>query len=151
MTGYGDELRRRRLRAGLTQRELAARAGISQPAVAAIEAGHRRVTDATRDAVETALRVPPSRLLEGAREELRALLAAHGVTEPRVFGSVARHEDSEGSDLDLLVKLPARFDVFDVAYLAQEIEVLLGVPVDVVPDEGPSPILDHARAEAVPL
>jgi len=104
-----------------------------------------------RVALENALRVPPSQLLDGARRELCALLASHGITEPRVFGSVARHEDSAASDLDLLVNVPPRFDVFDLAYLATQIEDLLGITVDVVPDEGPSPLLDHARAEAVPL
>lgn len=109
------------------------------------------MTDATRSALDTALRVPPSYVLPHVRDALRDLLAAHGVTNPRVFGSVARQEDSESSDLDLLLTIPPGFDVFDMAYLEQEIEVLVGFPVDVVPDDAPGPVLEQALAEAIPL
>lgn len=151
MTDDGTGLRARRLRAGLTQRELASRAGVSQPAVAAIESGRRRPSEVTRSHLDAALHVRPSRVLSRSREELRAVLATHGATNPRVVGSVARGEDSESSDLDLLLTLPEGFDIFDKAYLEEELERLLGVRVDVIPDDARSPAVERAAAEAVPL
>jgi uncharacterized protein len=48
-----------------------------------------------------------------------------------VFGSVARGDDREGSDLDLLVDLPD-IGLFALAGIQIELETMLGVPVDLV-------------------
>jgi predicted nucleotidyltransferase len=72
----------------------------------------------------------PSEALRRHLPQVRAALARHGVTDARVFGSVARGEDAEGSDLDLLVDPPAGASLFDLAGLALELEALLGVRVD---------------------
>ena len=45
----------------------------------------------------------PSQILQQHRDEIRRIILSFDATNPRVFGSVARGEDSEGSDLDLLV------------------------------------------------
>lgn len=45
----------------------------------------------------------PSEALAKHRDEVLAIIARHAVSNPRVFGSVARGEDEEGSDLDMLV------------------------------------------------
>jgi predicted nucleotidyltransferase len=151
MGDYGSDVRFRRLRAGLTQRELAARSGTSQPAIAAIEKGVRSPGPETRLRIEAALRVRPSILLESALEEVREVLARYRVTNPRVFGSVARGEDTEASDVDLLVTTPPDFDIFDKALLTEALEETLGVHVDVVPDDARGPAAARAAAEAVPL
>jgi predicted nucleotidyltransferase len=97
------------------------------------------------------LRVRPSILLENALEQVRDVLARHGATSPRVFGSVARGEDAEASDIDLLVAAPPGFDIFDKAELTEALEEVLGVPVDVVPDDARGPAAARAATEAVPL
>jgi len=62
------------------------------------------------------------------------LLRQYGATNPRLFGSVARGDAHEGSDLDILVDLSAGAgnELLRVAGLAEELSDLLGVRVDVV-------------------
>ncbi|MBI1205970.1 MAG: nucleotidyltransferase [Azospirillum sp.] len=74
----------------------------------------------------------PSIALERNRHALAALLARHRLTNGRGFGSVARGDDTDGSDLDLLVDpLPDLTTLFDLVALKHDAERLLGVPVDV--------------------
>lgn len=149
MTASG--LRESRLRAGLTQRQLAQRAGTSQPAVAAFEAGTRRPSPETATRLRAALRVRPSVLLNTTRDKVREVLTERGVANPRIFGSVSRGEDTAESDLDLLVTVPPDFDIFDKVLLVESLEKAFGAPVDVVPDDARGPIVARAREEAVPL
>lgn len=151
MGNCGSDLRARRARAGLTQRELAERSGTSQPAIAAIEKGVRSPALETRARLDAALRVRPSILLENALVQVREVLGRYQVTNPRVFGSVARGEDTEESDVDLLVTTPPDFDIFDKVMLSEALEDALGVHVDVVPDDARGPAVARAVAEAVPL
>lgn len=75
----------------------------------------------------------PSVALELQRAAVRAVVAARkGVSNPRVFGSVGRREDTESSDLDLLVDVHAGATLFDLGGLQEELEELLGVRVDVL-------------------
>jgi predicted nucleotidyltransferase len=74
----------------------------------------------------------PSIALDRNRTALAALVARHRLVNARVFGSVARGEDAEASDLDLLVDpVPDLTTLFDVVALKAEAARLLGVPVDV--------------------
>lgn len=68
-----------------------------------------------------------------------------------MFGSVARGEESDSSDIDFLVEFEAGSSLFDLLHLSEELEVLLGVPVDVVSAGGLKDRDDHLRREAVPL
>ncbi|MDF1489866.1 XRE family transcriptional regulator [Tessaracoccus caeni] len=140
-----------RTAAGLSQRELAARSGVPQPNIAAYESGRRRPTSATIERLESATRVPTLDRLRRHRDAIAALAAARRLTDVRVFGSVARGEAEEGSDLDLLVHPTDQASIFDLAGFMAEAEGLLGVPVDVVSDRGSGPTMDHIRKEAVPL
>jgi uncharacterized protein len=74
--------------------------------------------------------VKPSIALNQNREAIRSLVAKHRATNPRVFGSTARAEDSDDSDLDLLVDALPGTTLFDLGDLHHAIERLLGVPVD---------------------
>ncbi|WP_431926690.1 nucleotidyltransferase family protein [Amycolatopsis tucumanensis] len=91
-------------------------------------------------------------MLARYRKEVLALAHTHKARNVRVFGSVARGEDDEGSDIDLLVDLAPGADLVDLAALGVELERLLGYPVDIVParmlkrDVGPAVL-----AEAVEL
>lgn len=62
------------------------------------------------------------------------VLERYSATNPRLFGSVARGDAEEESDLDLLVDLAAGGgnELLRVAGLAEELSELLGVRVDVV-------------------
>jgi predicted nucleotidyltransferase len=88
---------------------------------------------------------PTGRLVAAHRNELLDVLRRHGVTHARVFGSVARGDDHEGSDLDLLVDFAPGTSLVDVAGIQLELEDLLGVSVDLVPAKG---LKERARASA---
>jgi len=62
--------------------------------------------------------------------------ARHGMTDLRVFGSVARRDERPDSDLDLLVHLTDGAGLFAIGRFADDLEDLLDVSVDVVPDDG---------------
>jgi hypothetical protein len=89
--------------------------------------------------------------LRDKRELLIALANRCKAENVRVFGSVARGEANEKSDLDLLVHFRDGASLFDLIDLKEEAEKLLGLDVDVVSDGGLSPylkdrILNEARA-----
>jgi len=83
---------------------------------------------------------------------IRDVVAAHRACNARVFGSVLRGEDSDASDLDLLIDTTPHTTLMDVATIQVELERLLGVPVDVLtPGALPEPMLRQVLAEAVPV
>ena len=74
----------------------------------------------------------PSEILPLHRETIRELVLNAGMANPRVFGSVVRGEDTEGSDLDILVDPAPRTSLLDLAGLQIEIEGQTGVKVDLL-------------------
>jgi predicted nucleotidyltransferase len=75
-------------------------------------------------------------LLEEKREEILRLCSKYGARNVRVFGSVARGEADEYSDLDFLVDLEPERTLLDLGGLHAELEELLGHRVDVVTEGG---------------
>ena len=73
----------------------------------------------------------PSEILAEKRDEVLAVIAASRFDNPRLFGSVARGEDKEGSDLDILVDAHEGASLFDLVGLEMQLIDLLGVHVDV--------------------
>ena len=74
----------------------------------------------------------PSIALDHNRNALVELSARHRLVNVRVFGSVSRGEDVDGSDLDLLVDaVPDVTTLFDIVALKAEAQNLLGIPVDI--------------------
>jgi uncharacterized protein len=158
-----------RREAGLTQAELAHRAGISQAMVARYETGAASPTVRTLSRLlraagrELVLAGSPARpeespglvasLLREHRAEIHAAAEAAGARNLRVFGSVARGEETPESDVDLLVDFPAaERGLFPLLKLAREIEELVGRPVDVAAVEVMAePVRERALAEAIPL
>lgn len=69
-------------------------------------------------------------ILRVLSEQKRELFARYGVTRLGVFGSVARDQASEGSDIDIVVEMPP--DLFQMVHLKEELETLLGMPVDLI-------------------
>ena len=93
----------------------------------------------------------PSQAFQKHRSALRELVARHDVLRPRIFGSVLRGEDTEGSDLDLLVDPTSSTTLLALASLQLEAEQLLGVPVDVLtprslPRRSRDRVLEEAEA-----
>jgi len=74
----------------------------------------------------------PSTLLDLKRAAIREAVARHRAANPRVFGSVVTGEDRPGRDLDLLVDPLPGATLFDLGGLQDELEELLGIPVDVL-------------------
>ncbi len=79
---------------------------------------------------------PTGQRVAARRGELLEVLRRHGVTNPEIFGSAARGDDREDSDVDLLVDFPAGTDIVDIIGIKRELEDVLGVPVDLVPRNG---------------
>lgn len=75
-------------------------------------------------------------LVKEKRDAIIALAAKHGARNPRLFGSVARGEAEAESDIDLLVKMEEGRSLLDVSALAQDLQELLGLRVDVISEDG---------------
>jgi predicted nucleotidyltransferase len=91
-------------------------------------------------------------LLKAKREEILEVCARYGARQVRVFGSVARGEADEQSDIDFLVELEPGRTLLDLGGLQYDLEQLLGRQVDVVTERGLKPrIRERVLREAVPL
>lgn len=94
----------------------------------------------------------PSDALILHRESVLSIAAAMGMTNVRVFGSVLRGEDIEGSDIDLLVDAPEKATLLDMAAFQNALEDKLGVSIDVLTeDDLPARFKAQALLEAKPL
>jgi hypothetical protein len=94
----------------------------------------------------------PSQLLAQKRDVIRRLVLRFGMANPRVFGSVLKGEDVEGSDLDILVDPSPDTSLLDMAKLKIEIEMTTGMKVDLLtPKFLPRSFRDRVLAEAVPV
>lgn len=94
----------------------------------------------------------PSVVLDLKRNAIREATNRYRVANPRIFGSVLHGEDLDGSDLDLLVDALPGATLFDLGGLHDELETLLGVPVDLLtPADLPPKIRAVVLAEAQPI
>lgn len=145
-------IREARRRARLSQTDLARRAGVAQPVISAYESDRREPGIRTLSKLiegtghELALELIPAprnrlglpdtplgRQLRRHRHAVITLAEQRGARNLRVFGSVARGEDTPSSDIDLLVDLDDGTGLVTLARLGRELGELLGVSVDVVP------------------
>lgn len=94
----------------------------------------------------------PSLALDAYREEIRRIVAANRGLNPRIFGSVLHRDDTEASDLDLLIDAADGLSLFDMAEMALAIESLVHAKVDVkTPEDLPARFRQQIVAEARPL
>lgn len=102
---------------------------------------------------ETTLKPPPTlEELRARRDEILEIASRHGARNVRVFGSVARGDVEEASDVDILVEMEKGRSLLDLAGFHLDLEDLLGVHVDVVTVKGlRERIRDDVLAEAVSL
>lgn len=86
------------------------------------------------------------------RDEIIAIAKLYGASNIRVFGSVARGDATDDSDVDLLVKFEPGRSLLDQGGLLMELRDLLGVPVDVISEGALKGRFGHiVRSEATPL
>jgi uncharacterized protein len=150
----GALLRDARRRSGLTQAELAERAGTTQSVISAYESDRRRPALATlaelvkATGLELEVRVrargpierrpidrltgPVGRRVRRNRRRLVEAAAARGITNLRVFGSVARGEDRPDSDVDILAEIPDGLGLLELGRAREEFERILDARVDLV-------------------
>lgn len=94
----------------------------------------------------------PSEVLPIHRDAIRRLVLDSGMANPRLFGSVIHGDDTEGSDLDLLVDPTSETSLLDIAKLQLELEAKVGIKVDVLtPKFLPLSFRAKVLAEAVPV
>jgi predicted nucleotidyltransferase len=91
-------------------------------------------------------------LLQSKRQDILRIAAKYGGYNVRIFGSVARGEADEQSDIDLLVNMEPGRSLFDLGGLLADLEDLLGCNVDVVTEDGlRDRIRDRVLKEAIAL
>ena len=90
-------------------------------------------------------------LLDAHGQEIRAIVRANRGRSVAVFGSVARGEEHEDSDIDLLVEFDEGASLFDQVRIGQSLSELLGRDIDVVSSRALLPEDDDIRADAVAL
>lgn len=164
-------LREARRHSHLSQTDVAHRAGVAQSVISAYESGrrepsvptHARLIEAAghelvldvKPRPDRALGLPDSPLGRRIRQRRKAVIEAVGRRQARnvrVFGSVARGEDTANSDIDLLVDLNDGVDLLDLIGLERELRERLGVDVDVVPADTLKPRMRAlVLSEAIPL
>lgn len=91
------------------------------------------------------------RLVQRKRKEIRRIARKHGAIEIRVFGSVARGDDSEESDIDFLVELEEGRSLLDLGGMLMELREELEVDVDLtttssLPDEVKERVLQDSSS-----
>ncbi|MBS3921378.1 MAG: nucleotidyltransferase family protein [Deltaproteobacteria bacterium] len=91
-------------------------------------------------------------LLRKKRDDILEIASKHGVTHIRIFGSAARSESREDSDIDFLIEVNGPTTPWFPGSLVADLEKLLGRRVDVVePEAIREPLRERILQEAVPL
>ncbi|NBW69315.1 MAG: nucleotidyltransferase [Betaproteobacteria bacterium] len=92
----------------------------------------------------------PSQALQSHRDAIRSVVLAHRALNPRVFGSVLFGQDTENSDLDILIDPTPNTTLMDIAAIQVELENLLHVSVDVLtPNTLPDKFRNSVLSQAV--
>lgn len=164
----GQVLKDARRRAALSQGELARRAGVAQSMISAYENGAReptlptlrRLLSAAGFGLALALEPEPTDPLSGPvglrvrehRVRMRSVLRERGIVGARIFGSTARGDDRQDSDVDLLVPVPSGTGLIALLSLRRELEEIVGAPVDLVPaDVLKEDLKRSVDSESIPL
>lgn len=94
----------------------------------------------------------PSEALRLHRAEVLRVVEQNRTQNPRIFGSVLHGEDTEGSDLDILVDPLPGTTLLDLGAIQIELEQMLGVSVDVLtPGDLPDGFRNQVLMEAIPV
>jgi predicted nucleotidyltransferase len=94
----------------------------------------------------------PSEALQVHREAIRQVVASHNACNARVFGSVIHGNDTDNSDLDLLIDTTVETSLLDIAKIQNRLQKLLGISVDVLtPKALPDSFRARVLSEAQPV
>jgi predicted nucleotidyltransferase len=96
--------------------------------------------------------VKPSIALREHRDEVREVLDRFRMSNPRIFGSASRNEDTEDSDLDILIEAPSETSLYDLAQAELELEAILGCKVDLLTRGFLAPdVIDRVEGDLRPI
>jgi len=165
MSSGAEAVRRIRGIAGISQGELARRAGIAQSAISDYERGVKVPSVPTLErlahAADMSIRIELEprhagtlthmQRIEQHRQQIITMCEHHGARNPRIVGSVARGTATAASDIDLVVDLEPGRTLFDVAALHDELVDLLNTEVDVITSGALHGALEHLLDNAVTL
>lgn len=159
-----------RIQSGLTQTELALRAGTSQATLSKYESGEavptlvtlERILAAAGATLELTTTSSPRHLdvrrgvmalVQAKRKQIIEILAGFDMFNPAVFGSVARGEETETSDIDIMVDFDARkYGLMPLLEASDALQEILFQQIDVAPRSVLAEhVALHAHREAVPL
>ena len=94
----------------------------------------------------------PSEALALYREDIRRIVSENRSDNPRIFGSALHGDDTDGSDLDLLIDPAPKASLMDIARIQNQLQKLLGIPVDVLtPLSLPENYRSRVLSEAPPV
>jgi uncharacterized protein len=90
--------------------------------------------------------------IEANRDRIHKIARKYGARNIRLFGSVARGDDDQASDVDFLVDMESGRTLFDMGGMLMELQELLGCRVDIVTERGlKARIREKVLKEAVQL
>lgn len=90
--------------------------------------------------------------IEEIKDKIAPILKKYGVKKAGIFGSVARGESTEESDIDILVEIEGRMSLLDFAGLKLELEEILGRKVDLGEYSAIKPLIrEEILKEVVPI
>ncbi len=75
-------------------------------------------------------------LIQEKRQDILRIAKEHGAVNIRIFGSVARGEADENSDIDFLVDMEPGRNLLDLGGLLMDLRELLLMDVDVITEKG---------------
>lgn len=91
-------------------------------------------------------------ILQQKRQQILDITTRYGVSNVRIFGSVARGEETADSDIDFLVELPPNCTLLDQIALIQSLEDLLECKIDLAETDTIHPLIkEQVLQEAIPL
>ncbi len=94
----------------------------------------------------------PSEALKQHRTAIRRIIESKHGCNVRVFGSVARGDDTEHSDLDLLIDSASPLSLFDIGEMLYDLEKMLSIKVEILtPADIPAKFRERVLQEALPL
>ncbi len=137
---------------GLSQTDLAVAARMQQPTISAYESGKKRPRPESLERIMAAAHARPSIPLAVYADDILAEAARFHLENVRVFGSAVRGQDTEDSDIDLLISLGPEASLFDLGGFADAVENITGFSVDLLTDDVEDDAhFRHVLDEAVPL
>jgi len=89
--------------------------------------------------------------VQAHRDEILRIVRLNRGKRAYLFGSAARGDDGESSDIDLLIEFEEGSSLFDLKHVEEDLSGLLGVHVDVVSAGGLLERDEHIRREAIPI